>query len=229
MDLLAPLFALDRQTDIPLIFRGKTFWRHAGKPLWVSLIGPSGAGKDTIKNRLLHTGKFFYIRTATNRHPRSDENPRDYIWMRAQYENEPLPAYLRSLIKQYDLFEYNFHYGNMYGTPLESIKNAVVSKKIPLYCSENQGAAFVERTLSSLFDIMTVSIIPDSLEDMERRILSGSRNNPTKRLAESLDRVRTAGQAAHFIVKNPSSPVESGKSGLESAVAAVRKLISSFA
>lgn len=229
MDLLAPLFAVDRQTEIPLIFRGKTFWRHHGKPLWVSLIGPSGAGKDTIKNRLLHTGRFFYIRTATNRHPRADENPRDYIWMRSPYENEPISAYLRSLIKQYDLFEYNFHYGNMYGTPLDSIKTAVASRKIPLYCSENQGALFMERTLSTVFDIMTISVIPDSLEDMEKRILAGSRNNPTKRLAESLERVRTAGQVAHFIVKNSSSPVEAGKSGLESAVAAVRKLIATFA
>jgi len=228
MDLLAPLFAFDKATNIPLIFSAKPFWRHANKPLWVSLIGPSGAGKDTIKSRLLHSGRFHYVLTATNRHPRNDEKSSDYIWMRAPYENEPTHAYLRALIKQYGLFEYNFHYGNMYGTPLDSIKNALKSRLIPLYCSENQGALFIEKTLSPIFDVMTISIIPDSLKDMENRILAGSRNNPTKRLAESLERVRTAGQVAHFIAKNPSSPVENGKSGLESAVNAVKKLIATY-
>jgi len=228
MDLLAPLFDVAKETTIPLVFSGKSFWRHKAKPLWISLIGPSGAGKDTIKTLLLHTGKFSYVRTATNRTPRAEEDPRDYIWMRAIYEREPMGAYLRSLIKQYDLFEYNFHYGNMYGTPLGSIKSALLSKKIPLYCSENQGALFMEQNLSPVFDILTISIIPDSLEDMEKRILSGNRNNPTMRLRESLERVRTAGQVAHFIVKNPSQPVETGKSGLESAVSAVKQLIATF-
>lgn len=228
MDLLAPLFSIERQTEIPLIYNGKLFAHRNGYPLWVSLIGPSGAGKDTIKNLLLHTGKFSYIRTATNRRERKDENPRDYIWMRAPYEKEPMFPYLRSLIKQYNLFEYNFHYGNMYGTPLESVKEAILSRKIPFYCSENQGALFMEKQLSTLFNIMTISVIPDSLEDMEKRILTGERNNPTKRLSESLERVRTAGQTAHFIVKNPSEPVEKGKSGLESAVNAVKQLISQF-
>lgn len=228
MDLLAPIFSSDRESDIPLIYKGKIFTRRAGYPLWVSIIGPSGAGKDTIKDLLLHTGQFYYIRTATNRSPRKDEDPRAYIWMRAPYENEPQRAYLRSLIKQYDLFEYNYHYGNMYGTPLESIKIAGKSGKIPLYCSENQGALFMENHLSDLFDVLTLSVIPDSLDDMERRILRGGRDNQVQRLAESRERVRTAPEVAHYIVKNPSSPVENGKSGLESAVGAIRKLLYSM-
>lgn len=228
MDLLAPLFSTENKTSLPLIYKGKSFSRNKNKPLWVSIIGPSGAGKDTIKDLLLHTGQFFYIRTATNRAPRKDENPRAYIWMRAPYEGEPRRAYLRSLIKQYDLFEYNYHYGNMYGTPLDSIKAAINSTKIPLYCSENQGALFMEAHLSGLFDVVTLSIIPDSLDDMEKRILRGGRDNQVQRLAESRERVRTSAQVAHFIVKNPSSPVEDGKSGLESAVSAIRKLLYNF-
>lgn len=229
MDLLAPLFALERQTETPLIYSGKAFTRRTGYPLWVSLIGPSGAGKDSIKEKLLHTGKFTYIRTATNRQPRKGESPRDYIWMRSRYEGEPEVSYLRSLIHQYDLFEYNYHYGNMYGTPLDSIKAAIKSKKIPFYCSENQGALFIEYNLSTLFDVLTISVIPDSLDDMERRILSGDRNNPEQRLVESRERVRTASQVAHFIVKNPSVSIEHGKSGLESAVNATRLLIAKYA
>ncbi len=228
MDLLASVFTKERLTDIPLIYTGRNFTRRKNYPLWISLIGPSGAGKDTIKQKLLYLGKFFPIVTATNRLMRKDESPKEYIWMRTRYEGEPEAAYLRSLIHQYELFEYNYHYGNMYGTPLDSIKKAIKSKKIPLYCSENQGALFIEHTLREVFDIVTVSVIPDSLDDMEKRILSGDRNNPTKRLDESLERIRTAPQIAHFMVKNPSTPVESGKSGLESAVTAIKTLISTL-
>lgn len=228
MDLLAPLFSRERQTNIPLIYSGKHFVRRQGFPLWVSLIGPSGAGKDTIKNLLLRTNKFAYVRTATNRLPRKDENPRDYIWMRAPYEREPLLPYLRSLIKQYDLLEFNFHYGNMYGTPLESIREAILTRKIPFYCSENQGALFMEQILSPIFDVLIISVIPNSLKEMKKRIHAGDRNNPQKRIEESLERIRTASQTAHYIVKNSSVPVEHGKSGLESAVSAVKQLLATY-
>ncbi|MCC7303849.1 hypothetical protein IT418_00300 [bacterium] len=225
MDLLAPLFSIERETDIPLIYRGKPFTRRANFPLWISLIGPSGAGKDTIKNKLLHSGQFYYIRTATNRQMRQNESSKDYIWMRTRYEGEPEDEYFRSLIQQYALFEYDYHYGNMYGTPLDSIKFAIESGKIPFYCSENQGALFMEEVLSTIFDVLTISVIPDSLEDMKKRILSGDRNNTEKRWEGSLERVRSAGQVAHFIVKNPAESVDYGKSGLESAVLATRSLI----
>lgn len=225
MDLLSQIFTTERETEIPLIYSGRRFVRNSKKPLFVALIGPSGAGKDAIKERLLHTGKFHHIRTATNRQMRENENPREYIWMRSRYENEPEKPYLRSLIRQYDLFEYNYHYGNMYGTPLDSLKNAITSKKIPLYCSENKGALFLEKTLSEVYDVMIIFIVPDSLEDMEKRITHGSRNNPTTRLIESREKIEQSPQVAHYLVKNPSNPVEYGKSGFESAVHAVKRLI----
>lgn len=228
MDLLAPLFNPQFQTDIPLIFRAKPFVRRPALPLWVTLIGPSGAGKDTIKNQLLQTGKFAHVKTATSRLPRHKETDSDYVWMRQQKEGEPLAAYLRMLVKQYHLLEFNFHYGNLYGTPYESIKEAFLSGRIPLYCSENQGALFMQNVLTDFCDVLTIAVVPDSLEDMEKRILTGERDNPTKRLEESLAGIREVRNIAHFIVKNPVESIEYGKSGLESVVASVKKLIAEY-
>lgn len=226
MEILPQLFAPSRQTTIsPLVFRGKPYSHNPGKLLWVNLIGPSGAGKDTIKNVLLRTGKFHYVKTATSRLPRKGETNKDYIWMRQQVVGEPTAAYIRTMVKTHNLLEHNFHYGNLYGTPYESMREAIVSRKIPLYCSENKGALFMEKALGNVCNVITIMIVPDSLEDMERRIMGGDRDNATKRLQESMLRLATAQQDAHFIVKNPSNSIETGKSGLESAVLAVKKVI----
>ncbi len=230
MEILPQIFSSSRQTDIsPLVFQGKQFVVNPGKLLWVNIIGPSGAGKDTIKDILLRTGKFHYVRTATSRNPRKGESDKDYLWMRQQKTGEPTNSYIRSAIRQYNLLEHNFHYGNLYGTPYESVKRAIISRKIPLYCAENNGARFMEKALESLCNVLTIMIVPDSLEEMEKRILSGDRDNPTKRLQESREKIIRAPQDAHFIVKNPSKTVEKGKSGLESAVGAVKRLIAKFA
>lgn len=226
MDLLPQLFASERQTTFSsLVFIGKAFQFDESKSLWLNLIGPSGAGKDTIKNILLRSGKFHYVRTATSRLPRKGETDRDYLWMRPQKDGEPTPSYIRAMVRQHTLLEHNFHYGNLYGTPYQAVRDAVISKKIPLYCSENKGALFMEKALESMFNVLTIMIVPDSLEDMERRIMSGERDNAIKRLSESMQKLERAQSDAHFIVKNPSESIEKGKSGLESAVGAVKKVI----
>lgn len=228
MDLLAQVFNPQFQTNIPLIFKAKPFIRRPELPLFVALIGPSGAGKDTIKNKLLQTGKFFYIKTATTRLPRKNETDADYIWMRQKKDGEPLSSYLRMLVNQYHLLEFSYHYGNMYGTPYESIKTAFLSGRIPLACTENHGALFLQEVLGDMSDVLTIGVVPDSLEDMKKRILTGSRDNTEKRLEESLAGIQQVQEVAHFIVKNPTESIEYGKTGLESAVGAVKQLIASF-
>jgi guanylate kinase len=225
MNELSQLLDQLNRSENQLVYISRPFVRHESLPLFVSLIGPSGAGKDTIKRKLLQTGKFYVVRTATNRARRKDEAESEYYWMRERYVGEPEQAYLRSLIKEHELFEYDYHYGNMYGTPVKSLKKAFSSGKIPLYCSENQGALFMERTLAGVADCLTIMIVPHDIEDMERRILSGNRNNPTKRLTESLAKMTEAPQVAHFVVVNPADSIEHGKSGLESSVKAVKETI----
>lgn len=221
----AQVFDSQYQTNIPLIYRGKPFTAKTGLPYFILIIGPSGAGKDAITRRLYHTGRFYRVITATNREPRKGEALSDYVWMRQQNESEPLPEYLRSLVQEYGLFEYNYHYGNMYGTPTVSLEKAIQSGKILLCESENQGALFLEKTLSSLFNVVIIAIIPDNLDDMIERINRGHRDNVEKRIEESMERIRTARDVAHFIVQNPAVQVEPGKSGFESAVTATKRLI----
>lgn len=225
MDALARLYESLPVEMSPLVYKGKPFVCDPQKPLWVTLIGPSGAGKGAIGDALYHTGKFFKILTATNRPRRDHEDEKAYIWMRQQYPHEPEMAYIRQMVNSYRLFEYNYHYGNLYGTPLASIKHAISSKKIPLYESEYKGALFVEKTLSSLWNVMTIMVLPENLEEIEQRIIQGGRNNATKRLEESLVGIQKAPQVAHFIVKNVVNSIETGKTGLQSTVNSVKRLI----
>jgi len=226
--ILPNLFDNKKKTDIPLIFKGNKFIPHNDKPLWISIIGPSGAGKDTLTEKLLITNNFSYVRTATSREKRDDESVDAYIWMRSRLIGEPLFPYLRSMVKEYNLFEYNYHYGNLYGTPLDSIKNAVKTNKIILYRSDSQGAQYMESKLGELFRLITINIIPDPLNEMESRILSGQRDNVSARLAESIGKLETAMDDSHFILKNPSTPIDYGKSGIESASASLKLLIASL-
>lgn len=224
MDALAQLYTTLTPYIPPLVYYGKPFTRTS-KPLWVSLIGPSGAGKGVIGEALFHTGKFYRVITATNRPMRAKESSSAYVWMRARLPGEPETPYIRTLVKEHHLIEYNYHYGNLYGTPMTSLLSAARSRKIPLYESENKGALFMEKVLSDVWNVLTIMIVPDDIQDIEQRILTGGRNNATQRLQESLTSIKAAASVAHFIVKNPSTSVESGKTGLQSAITAVKGLI----
>ena len=60
-----------------------TFFTHQRHPLLIILSGPSGAGKDTVLQRMKERGlPFHFVVTATTRHARPGEvHGKDYFFI----------------------------------------------------------------------------------------------------------------------------------------------------
>src|SRR4051794_26351493 len=82
------------------------------------LVGPSGAGKDSLKQRLLSGGRYHHIVSHTTRAPRMnkgvlEENGREYHFITMQEAER--------MIDEHAFVEAKMYSGNVYGTSVAEI------------------------------------------------------------------------------------------------------------
>lgn len=128
----------------------------------VVISGPSGVGKSTIVRRLLDAPEFHLSVSATTRKPRPDEvNGRDYFFLTREEFKE--------MVQRGEFLEYAEVYGELYGTPLASVNEALEKGKTVLLEIDPQGA----RQVKKLFpDSLLIFIIPPSLSALKERLCS---------------------------------------------------------
>src|SRR4051812_20106709 len=83
------------------------------------LVGPTGAGKDSVKDKLLESGKFHHIISHTTRPPRinhgiPEEDGVDYHFIS---KNEAV-----KLLENHEMIEAKMYSGNVYGTSAAEIQ-----------------------------------------------------------------------------------------------------------
>lgn len=126
----------------------------------IVLSGPSGVGKTTVARRLCARPDCVKVVTATTRKPRPNEvNGRDYhFYERAAFE---------AGIAKGEFLEHATIFGNLYGTPKQSILGPLAEGKTVVVDIDSQGARSIR---PMKLDAVFVFIAPPSLDELRRRL-----------------------------------------------------------
>lgn len=154
--------------------------RPAAGPLLVVLSGPSGVGKDAIREELLRRGhRFHFAVTATTRPPRGDE--RDGIDYRFLDE-----ATFRGLIETNGLLEHEQYGGGFYGVPRAEVADALAAGADVVVRVDVRGADSIKRFVP---EAVLIFVYPPDIETLARR-LAGRASEDAEARALRLDLAR---------------------------------------
>ncbi len=128
------------------------------------LVGPTGAGKDTLKGYLLKTGAFHHIVSHTTRPPRInqgklEENGVDYHFINKETAEE--------LLNEKAFIEAKVYSGNLYGTSIAEIQAAHDEHKTAMTDIEVQGVAEY-KTLDP--SVVAIFILPPDFKTWQLRL-----------------------------------------------------------
>lgn len=148
------------------------------------LVGPTGAGKDALKNKLLETGDYHHIISHTTRPPRInhgivEQNGREYYFIDK--------AIAEKMLDNHELIEAKIYSGNLYGTSVDEIQAAHDKGKIAMTDIEVQGVAeykALDRGVNAVF------LLPPDFKTWQARL--GRRYGDVVDAADFQQRLRTA-------------------------------------
>ena len=163
--------------------------KEKSKGLLIVVSGPSGAGKDTICNKLIQDMKDTKISVSmTSREPRGKEvDGVDYYFISKEEFEER--------IKNDEFLEYAVVHNNQYyGTPKGKIEEDLSKGKNIILVIDIQGALKIkEKVKEALF----IFIMPPSMEELKERLIK--RNTESKK--KILERFKTAYKEINEVTK----------------------------
>ncbi len=112
---------------------------HHPQPLLIVISGPSGAGKDTLMQRMQERGlPFQFVVTATTRQQRANEvHGRDYLFVSKEE--------FARMIDEDELIEHAIVYGDYKGIPKQQVREALASGMDVVMRLDVQGAETVRK------------------------------------------------------------------------------------
>ena len=135
----------------------------------VVISGPSGVGKTTVVEGLLALPGYERSITATTRPVRAGEKSGvDYLFLgREEFE---------AGVRAGRFLEHANVYGNLYGTPRDGVEAVLARGHACLLNIDVQGAESLRR---SGLPVLTVFILPPTLEELERRLGKRGTEDPS--------------------------------------------------
>jgi guanylate kinase len=126
------------------------------------LSSPSGAGKTTLARRLLETNPDFVMSvSATTRAARENEvEGKDYYFVSG--------AEFDSMTEKDEFLEHANVFDHRYGTPSKPVAEALEAGNCVLFDIDWQGTQQLTENVRE--DVVTVFILPPSLEELARRL-----------------------------------------------------------
>src|SRR5512138_4038665 len=124
------------------------FAARVPEPLMIVVSGPSGAGKDTVVQRMQERGlPFHFVVTATTRPRRPGETHGKDYWFVSKEE-------FARMIEQNELIEFAIVYGDYKGIPKAQVRQALASGKDVVMRLDVQGAETVRRLVPDELPIL---------------------------------------------------------------------------
>lgn len=164
---------------------------RALEPILFIITGPSGVGKGTVMRSLLNrVERLSKVVTYTTRPPRDAE--RDGF----DYHFVPVPDFLE-LVRQGRLYEYEQVYrDHYYGSPVDLF----VAGHDALMELDYKGH---RKYRSRHSDVVSVFLLPPSLDELERRIVARSKvQNLPNRISNAGVQLRHAGEYDYLVVND---------------------------
>ncbi len=137
------------------------------------LSSPSGGGKTTILKRLKRERfNVVYSVSATTRPPRPGErNGRDYYFLK--------DSQFRRLVRRKKFLEWTDNFGDLYGTPLKFVKDALSKGRDIILSIDVKGAMQVKKIYR---DAVLIFLLPPSMEVLKRRLKRRKSEGRKKRI-----------------------------------------------
>lgn len=141
----------------------------------IVISGPSGAGKDSVVQKLLETNKNMVLSVSmTTRAPRKGEQEGvDYFYVTKEY-------FLEQIDKGNFLEYANVYASDYYGTPKDAVLDNIKKGKDVILVIDIQGALKVKEIMpESIF----IFIMPPSMRELKNRLVRRDTETPEKILA----------------------------------------------
>lgn len=168
----------------------------------VLLVGVSGAGKDTIRRRLLETGQYHNIITHTTRSPRENGGVMEKDGEAYHFISKEEAV---DMLRRGDFIEANLYGGNIYGSSVAEIKKARDEGKIAITDIDVHGVAAYKSIAPT---VIAEFILPPNYAEWQRRLKSRYGPNGAdpadlvKRMQTAIDELEEALDKPyyHFVV-----------------------------
>jgi guanylate kinase len=128
------------------------------------LVGPTGAGKDSIKDELLKTNRFHHIVSHTTRPPRINHGIIEQDGREYHFVDQTTAL---KMLDEQAFIEAKVYSGNLYGTSLAEIQAAGNEGKTAMTDIEVQGVAEY-KALDP--DVMAVFLLPPDFKTWQQRL-----------------------------------------------------------
>ena len=136
----------------------------SSQPLMIVISGPSGAGKDSVIQRMKERNtSIHFVVTATTRPPRADEQDGvDYFFVSHDE--------FARMIEQDELLEHAIVYNDYKDIPKQQMRDALASGKDIILRVDVQGAATIrKKSPQALFIFITVESEAELIRRLEAR------------------------------------------------------------
>lgn len=128
------------------------------------LVGISGAGKDTIKRRLLQDDDYRDIVSHTTRQPRSNNGIPEVADVDYHFIDE---AEARRMVENREFIEAKYVHGTVYGTSVSELQRSHDEQKIAVTDIDVQGVAEYKELAQS---VVAIFILPPSYSTWRQRL-----------------------------------------------------------
>ena len=155
------------------------------KGILVILSSPSGAGKTSIARALVEGNEnFLFSVSATTRKSRPGElNGREYHFLTVDE--------FRQKINDGQFLEHAKVFGNLYGTPLQAVRDSISQGKNLIFDVDWQGGKQIRNSSLSKF-VISIFILPPSIKELHERLMKRAQDSSDivkDRMRKSIDEI----------------------------------------